>query len=47
MAPKESMLHMSKDHGLWVVDDGNCVMVSNPSEMISIITPVQGLMPMC
>jgi hypothetical protein len=27
ITPKESMPHMSKHHGLWVVDDGNCVMV--------------------
>jgi hypothetical protein len=40
ITPKESMPHMSKHHGLWVVDDGNCVMVSNPNEMISIIALV-------
>ncbi len=36
MVPNETMPHMSKDHESWVVDDGNHVMVPNPSEMISI-----------
>jgi hypothetical protein len=40
MAPYESMPHMLGDHGLWVVDDGNHVMVSNHNEMISTIAPV-------
>jgi hypothetical protein len=34
------MPHMSGDYGSWVVDDGNHVMVSNPSEMISIVALV-------
>ncbi len=40
MTPNESIPHMSKDHGLWASYDGNHVMVSNPSEMISIAAPV-------
>jgi hypothetical protein len=40
MALDEVMLHMLKDHGSWVTNDGNHVMVSNLSEMISIIAPV-------
>ncbi len=35
MALDEVMLHMLKDHGSWVTNDGNHVMVSNLSEMIS------------
>jgi hypothetical protein len=31
---------MSKDYESWVTDDENHVMVPNPSEMISIVTPV-------
>jgi hypothetical protein len=35
MTPNEMMPHMSRNHDPWVVDDGNRVMVPNPSEMIS------------
>ncbi len=38
VAPNGMMTHMSKDHESWVEDDGNHVMVSNPSEMIFTIT---------
>jgi hypothetical protein len=31
---------MSKDHGLWAADDGNHVMVTNHSEMISTSAPM-------
>jgi hypothetical protein len=31
---------MFGDHGSWVIDDVNHVMVSNHNEIISIITPV-------
>jgi hypothetical protein len=31
---------MSKDHESWAVNHGNHVMVPNPSEMISITTPM-------
>jgi hypothetical protein len=34
------MPHMSKDRESWVEDDGNHVMVPNPSEMISIVALV-------
>ncbi len=40
MAPNETMPHMSRDHELWVTDDGNHVMVPNPSEMISTVALV-------
>jgi len=40
MTLDESIPHMSKDHGLWVANYGNHVMVSNPSEMISIAVPM-------
>jgi len=40
VAPNGMMTRMSKDHESWVEDDGNHVMVSNPSEMISTITLV-------
>ncbi len=39
VTPNESIPHMLEDHGLWVADDGNHVMVSNPNEMISTIAP--------
>jgi hypothetical protein len=42
MAPNESMPHMSRDHDSWAIDDGNHVMVPNPSEMISIATLMIG-----
>jgi len=35
----DNIPHMSEDHGLWASDDGNHVMVSNPSEMISTTAP--------
>ncbi len=35
VALNEMMPHMSRDHDSWAVDDGNRVMVPNPSEMIS------------
>jgi hypothetical protein len=34
------MPYMSKDHESWTTNDGNHVMVPNPSEMISIIALV-------
>jgi hypothetical protein len=34
------MPHMSKDHESWAANDGNHVMVPNPNEMISIVTPI-------
>ncbi len=40
MIPDESIPHMSEDHGLWAIDDGNHVMVSTLSEMISTIAPM-------
>jgi hypothetical protein len=40
MAPNETMPHMSKDHESWATNDGNHVMVPNPSEMISTIALV-------
>jgi hypothetical protein len=41
MAPDETMPHMSRDHESWATNDGNHVMVPNPSEMISIATPMK------
>jgi hypothetical protein len=35
VAPNEMMPYMSRDHESWATDDGNHVMVPNPSEMIS------------
>jgi hypothetical protein len=35
MVPNEDMSHMLGDHGSWVTNNGNHVMVSNPSKMIS------------
>ncbi len=35
VAPNEIMPRMSRDHDPWAIDDGNRVMVPNPSEMIS------------
>jgi hypothetical protein len=40
VAPNEMMSHMSRDHESWATNDGNHVMVPNPSEMISTIAPV-------
>jgi hypothetical protein len=40
MAPNESMPRILGDHGLCATNDGNHVMVSNPSEMIFIGTPM-------
>jgi hypothetical protein len=40
MALDDTMPHMSRDHGSWVTNDGDHVMVPNPSEMISIATLV-------
>ncbi len=40
MALDEIMPHMLGNHGSWATDDGNHVMLSNPSEMISIATPM-------
>ncbi len=40
IALDEMMPHMSKDHELWVANDGNHVMTPNPSEMISTIAPM-------
>ncbi len=40
VAPNEMMSHMSRDHESWVADDGNHVMVPNPSEMICTIAPM-------
>ncbi len=40
MALDETMPHKSKDHGSWTSNDGDHVMVPNPSEMISIIAPM-------
>ncbi len=40
MALDEIMPHMLRNHGSWATDDGNHVMVSNPSEMISIVIPI-------
>jgi hypothetical protein len=37
VAPNEMMPHMSRDHESWPADDGNHVMVPNPSEMISTV----------
>ncbi len=37
VALDEVMPHMLKDHGSWVTNDGNHVMVSNPNEMISTV----------
>jgi hypothetical protein len=36
VAPNETMPHMSRDHDSWATN----VMVPNPNEMISIITPM-------
>jgi hypothetical protein len=40
VAPNEMMLHMSKGHESWAIDDGNHVMVPNLNEMISTIAPM-------
>jgi hypothetical protein len=40
MAPNEMMSHMSRDHESWAANDGNHVMVPNPSEMISTVALV-------
>jgi hypothetical protein len=40
MALDEIMPHMLRNHGSWATDDRNHVMVSNPSEMISIVIPM-------
>lgn len=34
------MPHMLGDHGSWVIDDGNHVIVSNHNEIISIVAPM-------
>jgi hypothetical protein len=40
VALDEIMAHMLRNHGSWATDDGNHVIVSNPSEMISIVIPI-------
>ncbi len=48
MALDENMPHMLEDHGLWATYDGNHVIVSNHSEMISTIplmTRASGYVP--
>jgi hypothetical protein len=40
MAPNEIMPHMLIDHESWAMDDGNHVMVPNPSEVIFTTTLV-------
>jgi hypothetical protein len=35
MAQDDILPHMSRDHGPWVIDDGNHGMVSNHNKMIS------------
>ncbi len=40
MALDNVMPHMLGDYGSWVANDGNNVVVSNPSEMIPIVAPM-------